>query len=177
MTMTTEKPAATGNLAAALLPELDAEATTTRKCLERVPVPKLDWKPHAKSMSLGDLATFVAVLPSWITTTIAQNELDLSGPPQMAERMTSAKALVELFDRNVAEARQALRGASDDHMLGPWTLISEGKKLFTQPRLAVARIFAINHLVHHRGQLSVYLRMNDVAVPSLYGPSADEGSW
>jgi uncharacterized damage-inducible protein DinB len=164
-------------LTAGLLPELDHELEITRKCLERVPFAKFDWKPHPRSMSLGQLATFLAVLPSWITITIGQTSLDLGSPPQAPPAPSSAEGLLGLFDGNAAAARAALKSASDEHILQPWTLLQSGQTLLTQPRLAVLRFFAINHLIHHRGQLTVYLRMNDVSVPAIYGPSADEGHW
>jgi uncharacterized damage-inducible protein DinB len=128
-------------------------------------------------MSLGQVSTFLAVLPSWTTTTIGQPSLDLSGPAQGPTPPTSRESLLELFDRNVGDARTALSGASDHHLLQPWTLRQDGKTLLVLPRIAILRGFVMNHLIHHRGQLTVYLRMRNVPVPALYGPSADEGSW
>jgi DinB family len=164
-------------LSEALLSEFDQEMANTRRSLERVPGDKFDWKPHPKSMTLGSLATFLAILPSWGTTTIAQDSLDLLGPAPPAPAASSAKDLLELFDKNAADARRTIAGASDQHLMKPWTLLKGGKSLLSQPRIAVLRSFVMNHMIHHRGQLSVYLRMNDVPVPAIYGPSADEEKW
>ena len=166
-------------LSEALLPEFDQEMALTRRCLERVPDEKFDWKPHPKSGALGWLAGFLAVLPGWTSTTLKQDSLDLSppggGPPLPS--LTNRRAVLEMFDKNVGEARTALAVAPDPHLLAPWTLLNGGQKLLTLPRIAILRTFVISHLIHHRGQLTVYLRLNDVPVPALYGPSADEGSW
>lgn len=175
MATTTRGPGTT--IAAGLLPEFEREMAATRACLERVPMADSGWKPHPRSMSLGQVSTFLAVLPSWTTTTIGQASLDLAGPPQAPTPPTSRDALLELFDRNVADARAALAGASDHHLTEAWTLCQDGKTLLELPRIVVLRSFVMNHLVHHRGQLTVYLRMLDVPVPALYGPSADEGGW
>jgi hypothetical protein len=161
----------------ALLPEFDQEMANTRRTLERVPGDKFDWKPHPKSWNLRELATFLAILPTWGTTTIAQDSLDLLGPAPPPPAASSAKDLVELFDKNVAGARGTIAGASDQHLMKPWTLLKGGKKLFSLPRIVVLRSFVMNHMIHHRGQLTVYLRMNDVALPAIYGPTADEGEW
>lgn len=163
-------------LADALLPEFDHEMTVTRKLLERVPDDQLDWKPHQKSMSLGQLAQHVATLPTWASATLAQTELDLAGLPPLPAIQTRSE-LLGFFDRNVADARAALAGKGDGELMAPWALKQGAKTIFSMPRAAVLRSFVLNHLVHHRGQLSVYLRMRDVALPSIYGPSADEGSF
>jgi uncharacterized damage-inducible protein DinB len=157
----------------ALLPEFDHEMTTTRKLLERVPEGKLAWKPHAKSMSLGDLATHVATIPYWGEVTITQPEIDLGGAGR-AEPVKSRAELISRFDKNVAATRAALVGRSDAELMAPWSLKNSGHTVFTMPKAAVWRSFVMNHIVHHRAQLSVYLRMNDVPVPAMYGPSADE---
>jgi uncharacterized damage-inducible protein DinB len=159
-------------IADALLPEFDREMTTTRKLLERVPEDRLAWKPHAKSWSLGELATHVATLPGWGAATLNLAEIDMTGPPNTAA--TSRADLLGRFDKNVAETRAALVGKSDAEMMAPWSLKQSGRTVFTMPKAAVWRGFVLNHIVHHRGQLSVYLRLNDVPVPSIYGPSADE---
>ena len=162
-------------LADALLPEFDREMTTTRRLLERVPEDKLAWKPHAKSMSLGDLATHVATLVGWGAVTLNQSEVDLGGQsPNVAA--TSRADLLARFDKNVSDTRAALAGKSDAEMMAPWSLKHGGQTIFTMPKVAVWRGFVLNHLVHHRGQLSVYLRLHDVPVPAIYGPSADEPS-
>jgi uncharacterized damage-inducible protein DinB len=174
---TTTLESATHRLSAGLLPELDQEMAATRTCLERLPEDKLDWRPHPKSWTLGELSAFMAILPTWVTTTIALDSLDLAGTPQTGKPARSRAALLESFDNHVAAAREALRDATDEHLMGPWTLLKGGKTLLTQPRSAILRGFALNHLIHHRGQLTVYLRLLDVPVPAIYGPSADEGAW
>ena len=159
----------------ALLPEFDREMTITRKLLERVPEDKFAWKPHMKSMSLVELATHVATLPGWGAVTLKESEIDFAGQnPNTAA--TSRADLLARFDKNVSETRSALTGKSDAELMAPWSLKQNGQKLFTMPKTSVWRGFVLNHLVHHRGQLSVYLRLNDVPVPAMYGPSADEAS-
>ncbi len=160
----------------ALLPEFDHEMTVTRKLLERVPDDKFEWKPHPKSMALGQLAQHVATIPSWGSMTLTMSELDLGvGPPPPA--MTSRAELLKAFDGNVAATRAALAGRADAELMVPWTLKNGGQALFTMPRAMVWRGFVVSHLIHHRAQRSVYLRMNDVPIPSMYGPSADEGAF
>ena len=161
-----------------ILPEFDHEMATTRTLLERVPEGNPDWKPHEKSMSIGRLAGHVAELAGWGKTAIVQDSLDfrpVGGPAYQPFLMTSRKQLLEVFDKNVTEARAAIAGASDEEFMKTWTLLSGGKQILAMPKIAVLRSFAINHVIHHRGQLSVYLRLNNVSVPSIYGPSADEG--
>ena len=163
-----------------LLPEFDHEMANTRKSLERVPEDKFAWKPHEKSTSLGGLATHLATIPSWTVQTFDRDELDLApagGPPYRVEEAKSRSELLETFDKNVASARAALQGASDQDWQGMWSLLAGGKKIFTLPRTAVMRGFIISHSIHHRAQLGVYLRLLDVPVPSIYGPSADEGEF
>ena len=156
-----------------LLPEFDREMTTTRRLLERVPEEKFAWKPHPKSMSLVELATHVAALPGWGAVTLNQSEIDMGGQ-NTNTAATSRADLLARFDKNVAETRAALTSKSDAQMMAHWSLKQNGQNLFTMPKAAVWRSFVLNHLVHHRGQLSVYLRLNDVPVPAMYGPSADE---
>ena len=160
-------------LADALLPEFDHEMSTTRKLLERVPDGKFDWKPHEKSMTLGALAQHVATIPMWGSETLKKSAVDIGGTAQLPA-LGTRDAILAAFDTNVAGARAALVGASDAEMMAPWTLKSGGHTIFTMPRAAVWRGFVVSHLVHHRGQLSVYLRLQDVPLPSIYGPSADE---
>lgn len=162
----------------ALLPEFDHEMANTRKTLERVPDDKFDWKPHEKSSTMGGLATHLANLPTWAVHSIALNELDIApgGVPARAEPLNSQAEVLATFDKNVAAAREAIAGATDEQLFGPWTLLANGKTILTLPKVAVLRSFVMNHLIHHRAQLGVYLRLNDVAVPSIYGPSADEGN-
>jgi uncharacterized damage-inducible protein DinB len=160
----------------ALLPEFDHEMTTTRKVLERLPEDRFDWKPHVKSFSLGALATHVATLPTWGAETLNQSEFDLAGG-QSAAALPSKAELMAAFDKNVAATRSALAGKSDAELMAMWTLKRGGKTIFSMPKTAVLRSFVLSHLIHHRGQLSVYLRLLDVPVPSIYGPSADEPSF
>ncbi len=161
----------------ALLPEFDFEMGKARKTLERVPENRFDWRPHPKSPTMGWLAGHVAHLPFWAVVTIQQDRLDLAppgAPPGRVPEPSSRQELLETFDKNVAAARAAIAGASDDHLHQNWTLLKGGQELMTLPRAAVLRSFVLNHLIHHRAQLGVYLRLNDVPVPSIYGPSADE---
>jgi uncharacterized damage-inducible protein DinB len=166
------------SIAQSLLPEFDQEMAGTRTTLERVPEGKLSWKPHQKSGTMGWLAAHVANLPSWIVITIKQDSLDIAPPgeqPPRPEPPKSTKELLDAFDKNVADARTALAGATDDHLLKPWSLLKTGQVIMTLPRVVCLRSFVMNHTVHHRAQLGVYLRLNDIPVPALYGPSADEG--
>ena len=165
------------SISAMLLPEFDQETASTRRTLERVPVEKLDWSPHPKSGTMGWLAGHLSQIPGWATLTIGQDELDLAPGGQPAESPAPPRDRAELlagFDQKVAEARAAIEGASDAEMMKPWSLLQNGKVMLTMPKAAVLRSFVMNHLVHHRAQLGVYLRLNDIPVPSVYGPSADE---
>jgi len=157
----------------ALLPEFDHEMTTTRKLLERVPEGKFDWKPHPKSMSLGSLATHVANIAYWGEVTLTQPGIDLGGSG-VAELAKSRADLLAKFDKNVSATRAALVGKSDAELMAPWTLKNSGHTVFTMPKATVWRSFVMNHVIHHRAQLSVYLRLHNVPVPAMYGPSADE---
>lgn len=161
-----------------ILPEFDREMATTRKTLERVPEGKPDWKPHDRSMSIGRLAGHLAELPIFAVRTFQGDSFDFqaSGAPPQPTVMTSRQQLLDLFDKNVAAARVAISKATDEDFQKTWTLLSGGKTIFSMPRLAVLRSMVLNHVIHHRGQLSVYLRLSNVPVPSIYGPSADEGS-
>ena len=161
----------------ALLGEFDHEMVGTRKTLERVPEDKFDWAPHKKSMEMGPLAKHLAELPGWIVETLQKDQLDIApdGKHDPGQPVKNRKELLALFDKNVAAGRKALAAANDDAQFGkPWSLLATGKVLFTMPRMAVLRSFVMSHLVHHRAQLGVYLRLNDVPLPALYGPSADE---
>jgi uncharacterized damage-inducible protein DinB len=159
------------SLSEMFLPEFDMEMATTRRLLERVPSERGAWKPHEKSFSLGHLAQLVSWMPGWITTTMRETKLDLSAGG--AYSLVKTEALLAGFDKNVKEARAALAAASDADFQVPWSLTMGERVLMTMPRVGVVRQ-TINHLVHHRGQLSVYLRMLDVPIPSIYGPTADE---
>lgn len=159
-----------------LLPEFDREMGITRRLLERVPDGQFAWKPHEKSMTLGRLAEHLAELPQWLLITIKDSGIDMATarPPEYRSPATRA-AVLEMFDKNVAAAREALSGRTDAEMMAPWKLKHQGKEIFTMPKAVVARGFVMNHMIHHRGQLMVYLRMLGVPVPSIYGPSGDEG--
>jgi uncharacterized damage-inducible protein DinB len=159
------------------LEELDAEVPATRRALERVPEGRNDWKPHAKSMTLGYLAWLVATMPNWISRTVDQDSLDLHPPGGATPRQTEATStphLLQQFEEAVANARRSLHNTTDEHLLTPWRLLVGGNVVSEQPRYSMLRTGVMNHFAHHRGQLTVYLRLNDVAVPSIYGPSADE---
>lgn len=166
------------SLKQALLQELEMEMPNTRKTLERVPE-KLDWTPHAKSMSMGRLAQHLAEIPDWAVKGIELDELDMAppgAPPYQPPKIGTRAEILATFDKNLAAARAALSATNDDHLLKPWSLKMGGKTLMTIPRIAVLRNFVLNHNVHHRAQMGVYLRLNDIPVPSIYGPSADEGN-
>ncbi len=161
----------------AMLPELEHEAALTRQLLERVPDAKLDWKPAEKSMSLNQLATHLAGLPAWGLYAIESDELDINPPDREPFPLPSPEgvaAIVELFDSNVAKLREAIASTDDETFGKPWTLKSGGQEVFSQPKAGVLRSMVLNHIIHHRGQLTVYLRLNDVPLPMTYGPSADE---
>ena len=160
-----------------LMKELELESLYARRHLERVPMDRLDFKPHDKSMTLGWLATFTAILPSWGTLTLARNEFDIAPPGGSQEDYTiatSTEALLALFDRNIAGVREALARVTDDQLDEPWALKAAGHTVFSQPRGLVYRTFILNHLVHHRAQLGFYLRLTDQKVPQMYGPTADD---
>jgi uncharacterized damage-inducible protein DinB len=161
----------------AMLPEFDYEMANTRKTLERIPDDKFDWKPHTKSMSMGGLATHLANIPTWVVRAIKHDSFDMAPPgeaPLRIAQATSRSEVLDTFDKNVAEARAAIDEASDEELMKKWSLLSGGQTVMTLPRIAVLRSFVMNHGIHHRGQMSVYLRLNDLPVPGLYGPSADE---
>jgi uncharacterized damage-inducible protein DinB len=160
------------SLSAQLLPEFDQEMATTRRVLERVPGEKGTWKPHQKSFSLAHLAQLVSWMPGWITNALQETRLDLSQASGYSNETT--ETLLAGFDKNVKEARAAIAAASEDDYKKNWSLTRGDMVLFTSTRAEVVRQ-TINHLVHHRGQLTVYLRLLDVPVPSIYGPTADEG--
>lgn len=156
-----------------LLNELKNEAATTRKMLERVPTESFDWKPHEKSMTMGRLAAHVANMFNWFPTTLETDELDFANGFE-EPKPTNTQELVELLDKNVAAANESLRKIDEADFMKTWTL-RNGEEIFLQmPKIGVVRAMILNHIVHHRGQLSVYLRMNDIPVPGMYGPSADE---
>lgn len=163
------------SISATVLPEFDREMATTRTMLERVPDARAQWTPHAKSWTMGELASHIGNLPRLGLITMEADELDVSPPggDGSGPRFDSTANLVLTFDDNVRKARAAIEAASDSDMMEPWTLRRAGKTVWTLPRAAVLRSFILSHMIHHRGQLSVYLRLNDVPLPSVYGPSAD----
>src|SRR5262249_2720878 len=166
------------SIAESMLPEFDQEMAGTRKTLERLPEDKYDWRPHEKSFTMGALASHIANMIGWATVTIEQDSFDFAPPgaEQYREEPVKSRAeLLEKFDKGLASARAALAAASDEAMMTPWSLLKGGEAIFTMPRVTCLRSMIFNHLIHHRAQLTVYLRLNDVPVPALYGPSADEG--
>jgi len=166
------------SLAASLLPEFDQEMAKTRTTLERVPAEKFTWKPHEKSFSFMEMANHLARIPEWGAATLSTESMDVAPekgeyvPPPPAE---TPDGVLAVFDEGVAGFRSALEAASDEDLMKPWALLNRGEELFKMPRIAVVRGMILNHVIHHRGQLTVYLRLNDLPIPALYGPSADEG--
>lgn len=158
-------------IAEAMLPEFDQEMAATRKVLARVPSDKGSWKPHEKSFAMGHLAQLVATMPGWLTRMLRETRLDLAASPGYS--LETTERLLDQFDQLVRGAREALATVPDAELEVPWSLVHGDRVLFTSPRGAVVRQ-TINHLIHHRGQLTVYLRLVDVPVPSVYGPTADE---
>ena len=161
-----------------LLPEFDQEMANTRKLLACVPDDKLAYKPHEKSMALGRLAGHIAELPAWAVNAITLESLDITPKPGegfKAYAAPSQEDLLRTFDGNVADARKAISGATDEELGKIWKLIFQGKEVMVLPRAVVLRSVVMNHLIHHRAQLGVYLRLNNVAIPGMYGPSADDG--
>jgi uncharacterized damage-inducible protein DinB len=160
----------------ALLPEYDHEMATTRRLLDRVPETQFTWKPHEKSMTLGQLSGHLANLPYWCTATLNASSLDLAtlGDEAKPQAPVSRDVLIRDFDARVAAARERLAQSTDPELLAPWTLKSGDQEFFTMPRISAIRSFVLNHSIHHRGQLSVYLRLNNIPVPPIYGPTADE---
>lgn len=157
-----------------VLPEFDQEMGKTREALSRIPDGSFGQKPHEKSWTLGELATHIANVPVWLTMTMGTRELDLSQPMESPPVPESTAELVERFDQNRKAAREALEKASAEALAEPWSLRAGEEVMFTLPRAAVVRTMILNHMIHHRGQLTVYLRMAGAVVPGLYGPSADE---
>jgi uncharacterized damage-inducible protein DinB len=161
-----------------MLPEFDQEMQSTRKVLERVPDDKWGWKPHEKSGTVGWLASHIGTVPGWITMTINTDELDyapVNGPGYEPPKITNRKELLAAFDKESTEARAALADVSDADIIKGWKLLAGGKEIFTLPKIACIRSMCLNHMIHHRAQLTVYFRLMGVPVPGLYGPSADEG--
>ena len=165
------------SIAELLVPEFDQEMASTRKTLERVSNDKLEWKAQPKSNTIAWVARHLAEIPGWTALTLNSPSLDLNPPggePYKPSTANSREEFLALFDKNVAAARQALEGASDATFDEPWSLLSGGQVIFTLPKYSVMRTMILNHIVHHRAHLLVYLRMNDIPVPGMYGPSGDE---
>lgn len=157
-----------------MLPELEDELAKTRDTLARIPTDRLDWQPHPKSGSFGWMAGHLANLPHWGLMTLTTSDLELADTPPAPNAVSTDDALAS-FDRNVAAFLEALKAASDESLQENWRLVYKGAELFNMPRIAVIRGMVMNHIIHHRGQLTVYLRLNELPLPALYGPSADEG--
>jgi uncharacterized damage-inducible protein DinB len=163
------------------LKQLETETVLTRRVLERVPEGRNDWKPHQKSMPLGYLAALVARMPAWLAMMLKQDEHDIR-PPGGSSTYTPTEwaarpELLKMFEDSVREARDAFADITDDHLMKPWGLVVSGRVVNEEPRYQAISNAVFSHLAHHRGQLTVYLRLNDVPVPALYGPSADEGGF
>lgn len=164
-------------IADSILPEFDVEMAGTRKVLQRVPEDRLDWKAHEKSNSIGWVATHLAEIPGWVEGTFAQDSWDIlppGGEPYRTPKLTSLREILQLFDTHVANARRCIAETPDEVFGKPWSLLSGGEILLTMPKLSVLRTWVLNHTIHHRAHLCVYLRLNGVPVPALYGPSGDE---
>ena len=164
------------SLSASLIPSFDQVITGTRQLLETIPDDRLDWKPHAKSYTIGELGSHLANIPNWTVPTIEQDALDVApdggGAPTMAA-FGSVAEMVAALDESAAAARDAIEAASDETLMGNWTLLLAGEEKFTAPRIGVLRSFIVEHMIHHRGQLTVYLRLLDVPVKPTFGPTAD----
>jgi uncharacterized damage-inducible protein DinB len=156
------------------LAELESEAAITRRVLERVPDGKGDWKPHDKSMPMGRLASLVANMPGWIAMMLTQDEFDVAAPGSAPAAAKTKAELLASFDAAVARSKEALKKTNDAHLETTWRMLARGRVVSETTRYENLRSGVLNHLAHHRGQLTVYLRLNDVPVPSVYGPTADE---
>jgi uncharacterized damage-inducible protein DinB len=165
------------SIAQSILPEFDQEMAGTRKTIERIPDHKLDWKAHPKSNTIGWVGSHLAEIPGWVEGTLRQDSWDFSPPGQEPYRtpiLNNRRQMIEVFDQNVATARRAIESTSDAAFAENWSLLWQGNHVFTMPRNVVIRSFVLNHMIHHRAILTVYLRLNDIPVPALYGPSGDE---
>lgn len=163
------------SIAEAMIGEFTHESVNTRKMLERLPEDKIAWKPHEKSMTLGRLATHLAEIPEWADTIVNHESFDMAAADYVPKEFSSKQELLGLFDKNVESFKEILGGQSDEDLFKNWKLMQGDQVAVEMPRVACVRGFILSHTIHHRGQLSVYLRENDVPLPALYGPSADEG--
>lgn len=157
--------------------DFEQEMANTRKCLERVPNDKWDWKIHEKSNTIGWVAGHLAEIPSWAVSAIQEDGFDIcppDAPPVQPIRPQTIEETLEIFDKNLAEARAAMATFQDEDLDKPWSLLNGGQALFTMPKMTVIRSWVINHSIHHRAILTVYFRVNDIPVPAIYGPSGDE---
>ncbi|MCA9013829.1 MAG: DinB family protein [Planctomycetaceae bacterium] len=164
-------------IAESLLPEFEIEMAGTRKVLDRIPDDKLDWKAHPKSNTIGWVAAHLAEIPGWVAGTLTQDTWDINpvgGEPYQSPKLNSKQEILDLFDKNVTAAREQLKKTPDEEFGKSWSLLSAGQPIITMPKLGVIRTWVLNHTIHHRAHLCVYLRLNDIPVPGLYGPSADE---
>jgi uncharacterized damage-inducible protein DinB len=160
-----------------ILPEFDQEMASTRKVLERVPEDRLDWRAHPKSNTIGWNACHLAEIPGWVESVLTTPSFDIApagGESYQSPKLTTRQEILDLFDRNVATARKAIAAAKDEEIAQSWTLLQTGQPIFTLPKATMIRSFVINHTIHHRAILCVYLRLNDIPVPGMYGPSGDE---
>jgi uncharacterized damage-inducible protein DinB len=157
-----------------LLPEFDQETSATRRVLERVPEAAFEWRPHPKSFNMGELATHLSRIPHWGALILKQREYDLATSGPRGQSLPSVPAVLEQFDTNVREVRSALVEMTDGELLQPWSLRRGDRVVMSVPKISAVRGFVVRHMVHHRGQMTVYLRMNDIPLPPLYGPTADE---
>jgi uncharacterized damage-inducible protein DinB len=166
-------------IADALLPEFDQEMAGTRKTLSRCPEDKFDFTPHPKSWKMVSLATHIVNMMAWTVDVIGQDSFDVApvgAPPYKEDPAKSSADLMERFEKNFTAARAAIAAASDEHLMANWSLLQGGETMLSMPRIVCIRSFIMNHTVHHRAQLCVYMRLNDIPVPALYGPSADEAN-
>jgi len=165
------------NYSETILPEFDQELAKTRKVLERVPEDKLDWRAHPTSNTIGWNANHLAEIPGWVEGMLTRPSWDIApagGPPYQSPKLTTRQEILDLFDRNVAAARKAIAAVKDEELTQQWSLLYAGKPFFTVPRATMMRSFVLNHVIHHRAILCVYLRLNDIPVPGMYNPSAEE---
>jgi uncharacterized damage-inducible protein DinB len=161
------------NLIDAIVMELSQEAATTRRLLERIPAQHLTWKPHERSMTMGRLSTHIAEIPGWVSTILDKDGFDIGASNYTPQTAGTVAEVLSMFDKNVPMAEAAIRRQTLDRLSATWRLTKQGQVLLEMPRMGVIRTLLLNHLIHHRGQLSVYLRLKDVPLPSIYGPTAD----